>query len=97
MKFLFGKVSGWRHHLFIRYDNILSHSNLPQSLSINDWNEISLVVKISEKVVAPYGKLSFCLPNPKQAQTCYRFAGKKAVCNLMKLPSNNPSQADPPP
>ena len=43
-----GKVSAWRHHFFIRYEIILYLINL---------NEISLFVKVSEKVVAPYGKL----------------------------------------
>ena len=45
-----GKVSVWRHHFFIRYEIIQILIYL---------NEISLFVKICEKVVAPYGKLSF--------------------------------------
>ena len=42
-----GKVSVWRHHFFIRYEIIQYLIYL---------NEISLFVKMSEKVVAPYGK-----------------------------------------
>ena len=42
-----GKVSVWRHHFFIRYEIIVF--NLPE------WD--IPFVKMSEKVVAPYGKL----------------------------------------
>ena len=45
----FGKGSELRHHFFIRYEIMYNPIYL---------NEISLFVKISEKMVAPYGKLS---------------------------------------
>ena len=48
----YGKVSVWRHHFFIWYEIILYLIYLI---------EISFFVKMSEKVVAPYGKLSFSI------------------------------------
>ena len=52
-----GNVSVRRHHFFIRYE-IIYYLIYP--------HEISLFVKICEKVVAPHGKLSQA-PNPVSA------------------------------